>query len=201
MKVNQKSKQNAKPKEKRNQFKLKGEKGSLLTKLKATKRTSLPIKPTAERSTDLPLNNVVEKQMVDDQPSIKLKKKLIKLSKKTVKKYDLIMSVSYKYQELDAERILELVKEACTDRLKEIDYLEDNVEYQQLRYGLIFDVKQLNKVLFKGKRCLNTFCFAKFYEFQNLPNFLPFFFKLITMIIIKLIFFIRFQTMLRSGWR
>ena len=94
--------------------------------------------------------DLVEKRPVDDQPPSKSKKKLASLTKKTIKKYDLIMSVSYEHQELDAENVLNLVKEACADRLKAIDYLEDSTANQLLRYGLIFDVNKLNKVLIKG---------------------------------------------------
>ena len=141
-----------KPKDKQfKQFKLKGTKGSLLNKLSNRKRSLHASSSREAEEESLPLDNLIEKPSVeDDQPPIKLKKKLISLTKKTIKKYDLIMSVSYKYDEVDAEKVLNLVKEACSDRLKAIDYLEDNSATQQLRYGLTFDVKELNKVLVKG---------------------------------------------------
>lgn len=140
----------SKPKEFK-QFKLKGTKGSLLNKLGGRKR-SLPATSSREPEEDaLPLGNLIEKSPVDDgQPAIKLKKTLISLTKKTIKKYDMIMSVSYQYDEVDAEKVLNLVRQACSDRLKTIDYLEDNRATQQLRYGLTFDVHELNKALIKG---------------------------------------------------
>lgn len=135
----------------KNKFKLKGEKGSLLERLKTKKRTIVKLSKKEEKVDNKLLKNVIETEKVEQHhPTIKLKKKLT-LTKKIIKKYDLIISISYKRNDnLDAEKILELIKEAIKDRVNLIDYLEDNNQTQQLRYGLVFNVSQLNNCLIKG---------------------------------------------------
>lgn len=136
MKIKQKEKLKKK-------FKLKGEKGSLLDRLKPIKKSVVKSKIKVNES------NEIGVQQIEKEPVI-TKRRLSHLSKTIIKKYDLILSVSYENQTLDAEKILELIKKACKDRLKEIDYLEDSIELQKLRYGLVFDVKEIDNCLIKG---------------------------------------------------